>query len=103
MANVRIVDLTAASSSDIDLDMIMEVETSGGTSRKITLRQLLNYLGIRTLPLGSLGASSTQNEMGFATDALKFGETTGNGSGTLVLSVDTTAWQRIEDSTNAVT
>lgn len=100
MPNIRISDLPDGG-SQIDENTLIEVELSGGNSRKVTLAQILQYLGINVGTLASLPAAANttvgDNTLGFATNGRKGAETAGNGTGCLVMQVDDSNWRRVED------
>ncbi len=67
------------------------------------IRRALQKLGEGRQPTSSVADLPTNAAVGtirFATDALKVGQTTGNGTGTLVY-YDGTAWRRVGDDTTA--
>lgn len=101
MANQRISDLTAAVAADIDTMTLFEIETSGGSSRKMTIQQLLEFLGIPVDVLASLSATG-DNRLGFGTNVRKIGEGAGVGTGSLLMGVDQSGWDRVSDNSSAV-
>lgn len=101
MANVRIEDLPAATSADITLGTLFEIQ-SGSSSKKMTIQQLLVFLGIPVDVLASL-TDSGDNQLAFASDARKPGEGAGNGTGSLVMTVNQSGWDIVADNSSATT
>lgn len=102
MANVRIQDLPAATAADVTLGSLFEMETEGGVSKKVTLQQMLAHLGITVDTLANL-SDGGDNQLAFATNVRKTGEGAGNGSGSLVMTVDQTGWSIVSDGSSAAT
>lgn len=101
MANVRIADLPAATLADIRMNTLVEIETPGGQSKKATIQQILESMGIVVNELANLTATG-DNRLAFVTNGRKVGESAGNGTGVLAMGVDGAAWDRVTDDSPVV-
>ena len=100
MANVQISALPAQTDPSAATDLI-EIETAGGTSRHTTQADLMRLPNYTVATLPSVNATSPGRQA-FATDGLKVGETTGNGTGVPVYD-DGTQWRRTSDDSTVST
>lgn len=97
MPNARISDLTDGG-GDITLGSLIEIETAGGNSRKVTLQQLIEFMGITVSTVAGLPSSGASNDMiAFASDGRKDGEGVGSGTGVLATAIDSTSWTAVDD------
>lgn len=102
MANVRISDLPSIAAGELSLSALIEVEISGGGSRKVTIAQFLAFLGIPVGTLAALGTPSAEdNLLAFGSDVVKVGESSSAGTGSLLMTVDQTGWDRVADAAAA--
>jgi len=77
------------------------IESSDGTkTRHITIQELLEFMGVQVGTLASLTATG-DNRLGFGSDVRKGAEGAGARTGSLVMGVNQTGWDRVEDNSAA--
>lgn len=85
--------------------MLFEVELASGGFRKAPLSLLLDFLGIPSSTGTSHTSVSGENILNYISNALKVGESSPNGTGSLVMKVGiaANARQRTQDSATVAT
>lgn len=86
-------------------DSVFLFETADGSAtRRISLADLMAFMGIQVGTLIELtGPGSGDNYLAFGTDVRKVGEGVGEGTGSLLMSVDQSTWDIVEDNSSAAT
>lgn len=85
MASKRITDLTAGTPL-IGHSIAMDNTAGSNATEKVTIADLLTFLGIQQVAVASLGAATTANKVRWATDGRKVGEGAAAGTGVLCIS-----------------
>lgn len=85
----------------IDSKILLD-SADGSKTRSVSIRELLEYLGIPVDALASLSATG-DNRLAFGTDVRKIGEGAAAGTGSLLMGVDQTGWDRVSDDSAATT
>lgn len=68
---------------------------------RVELKERAEQAGaVKPLAFIDLPAAGKRGSLLYCTDCLKVGETTGNGTGTIIYS-DSSAWRRVGDDTTA--
>jgi len=100
MANETIADQTDGGATIPSGALFLYELPSGGGTRKATLSQILQSLGIPVTTVAGIASSGSGNDMvAYATDGRKTSEGVGAGTGVLATAIDSSSYTTTDDGT----